>query len=67
MNWACGMVGGVTLLATLWYIIRGRKSYTPPEETIEDYIKRSHVATMSENEESGGLTEESVEIEKKDI
>jgi hypothetical protein len=60
-------VSGVTLLATLWYIVGGRKSYTPPKETTEDYIERTHAATMSEIEEGGGLSEETVEPEKKDI
>jgi hypothetical protein len=67
MNWACVMVGGVSLLATLWYVAWGRKSYNPPEETIEDYIQRGHIVNTSEADENGGVAEESVEPEKKDI
>jgi amino acid transporter len=40
MNWAIVMVGGPIVLATVYYIILGRKSYTPPHETVEDYIVR---------------------------
>jgi choline transport protein len=67
MNWACALVGGVALLATVYYIVWGRKTYTPPKETIEDYIKRYEetTTTSSEKEVSGGLAEESVEGEKK--
>jgi len=66
MNWACVMVGGIVLLATIYYIIIGRKSYTPPPETIEDYIGRAQVTT-TEKEVSGGLAEESAEPEKKEM
>jgi len=66
MNWACVMVGGLVLLATIYYIIWGRKQYTPPAETIEDYIKAYQTSTTSsEKEGSGGLVEESVEVERK--
>jgi choline transport protein len=41
MNWAVAMVGGVGILATVYYIIRGRKSYTPPVITVESYIEKS--------------------------
>jgi hypothetical protein len=47
MNWAIAMVGGVTLLATVYYIFGGRKSYTPPSETIEDFIERYEAAGMT--------------------
>jgi hypothetical protein len=62
------MVGGVVVLATIYYIIWGRKSYTPPNETIEDYVDRYQgTETSAEKEASGGLVEESVEAERKDI
>jgi amino acid transporter len=61
MNWACVMVGGVVLLATVYYIAFGRKTYAPPEETIEEYIERC------EREVRGGVVEESVEVEKRDM
>jgi amino acid transporter len=61
MNWACVMVGGVVLLATVYYIAFGRKTYVPPEETIEEYIERY------EREVRGGVVEESVEVEKRDM
>jgi hypothetical protein len=70
MNWACAMVGGVTLLATIYYIIWGRKSYTPPNETVEDYIQRGQMTTTmssSGKELSSGLVEQSVEAEKRDM
>jgi hypothetical protein len=67
MNWACVMVGGVVVLATIYYIILGRKQYSPPKETIEDYIERSQAAITSEKEVSGVLAEESVVPEKKEI
>jgi len=75
------MVGGTVLLATIYYIIWGRKSYTPPNETIEDYIDRYQgsetsaerepngvFASSTEKETSAGLVEEkSVEADKKDM
>jgi hypothetical protein len=71
MNWAIVMVGGVTLLATAYYIVWGRKTYSPPNETVEDYIKR-HEGTTTSEKESGGVAEEnvveeSVEAEKRDL
>jgi amino acid transporter len=70
MNWAVLMVGGVALLATIYYIIWGRKQYSPPNETVEDYIQRAQAGaqveaqdgtTSSEKEVSGGVTEERLE------
>jgi hypothetical protein len=64
MNWACVMVGGVTLLATIYYAIWGRKTYAPPNETIEDYITRSKdqdVSTSTDKEASGVVAEEIVD------
>jgi hypothetical protein len=66
MNWASAMVGGVALLATIYYIVWGRKTYTPPNETTEDFIER-YEATSVSLEKGGvnsGLAEESVEPEK---
>jgi hypothetical protein len=40
MNWAVVMVGGPIILATVYYITWGHKSYTPPDETVEDFIER---------------------------
>jgi amino acid transporter len=58
MNWGCVMVGGVVVLATVYYVIWGRKTYTPPTDTIEDFLERY--------EETGGsgLVVESVKAEK---
>jgi amino acid transporter len=64
MNWACLMVGGVILLATVYYIIWGRKTYSPPNETIEDYIERNVATTSVEKVVSDGITEERVEAGK---
>jgi hypothetical protein len=47
MNWACAMVGGVALLATIYYVIWGRKVYAPPNETIEDFIERYQAVSAS--------------------
>jgi hypothetical protein len=72
MNWAVLMVGGVALFATIYYIIWGRKQYSPPNETVEDYIQRAQTGaqagdqartTSLEKEVSGGVTEERVEEE----
>jgi amino acid transporter len=67
MNWACVMAGGVFLLATVYYVIWGRKTYTPPKETIEDYIKRSQDTMTPEKEASSGVIEKSIEAERRDI
>jgi amino acid transporter len=77
MNWACVMVGGVVILATVYYMVWGRKVYSPPKETVEDYIERyqdttassekevsSEKEATSEKEVSGGFVEESTEAEK---
>jgi hypothetical protein len=48
MNWASTLVGGIGLLATGYYIAWGRKSYSPPDETVEDYIQRSETAVKDE-------------------
>ena len=39
MNWGIAMYGGVIILSTIYYIISGRKTYSLPEETIEDYLE----------------------------
>jgi amino acid transporter len=36
MNWGIIMYGGVIILATVYYMVRGRYHYTPPDETIKD-------------------------------
>jgi len=41
MNWSVVLVVGIVLLATGYYILGGRKTYAPPDETVEDYIQRS--------------------------
>jgi hypothetical protein len=65
MNWGIVMVGGISLLATVYYMIWGRKTYTPPNETIEAYIER--YGTGPEQEVSGTVTEVIVETEKRDM
>jgi amino acid transporter len=65
MNWAIAMVGGVTLLATIYYIAWGRNTYTPPMETIEVYLER--YGTRSEKDVSERAVEVGVETEKRDI
>jgi amino acid transporter len=52
MNWACVMVGGTVVLATGYYVVWGRKTYTPPTETIEDFMDRYQTSTSSEKEAS---------------
>jgi hypothetical protein len=65
MNWGCVMVGGVIILATIYYIIWGRHTYMPPNETMEDYLERNSGHDESKKEASTehveGMT---VEIEK---
>jgi amino acid transporter len=53
MNWAIVMVGGVIVLATVYYIIWGRKTYTPPNETIEDFMERYEATTASSEKAEG--------------
>jgi hypothetical protein len=67
MNWAIVMVGGVVLLATIYYIFWGRKLYTPPNETIEDYIQRYEGTTLSEKEEPVEIVEGEVETKRHDM
>jgi hypothetical protein len=59
MNWAVLMVGGVALLATLYYIVWGRKQYSPPNDTVEDYIMRAEAGPSEvEEKEASGRVEE---------
>jgi hypothetical protein len=61
MNWSCAMVGGIILFATVYYVIWGRKTYSPPKETIEDYIQRYQATGPSpslEKDVSGEVVEE---------
>ena len=30
MNWGCVMFGGIVVLATAYYVVQGRHTYTPP-------------------------------------
>jgi hypothetical protein len=64
MNWSSAMYGGIIILATIYYVIWGRKQYTPPEETIEDYILNKPGSNV---EEEKSIVVESVEIGKKDM
>jgi hypothetical protein len=54
MNWAIAIVGGLIVLATVYYVAWGHKSYSPPCETVEDYIGRYE----QESDESSAVTEE---------
>jgi hypothetical protein len=38
MNWGIVMYGGVVILSGFYYIIWARKTYTPPGETLEDFM-----------------------------
>ena len=69
MNWAVVLVGGVVVLATVYYIAWGWKQYTPPSETAEDIAERYKATTeSSEKDVSGGsvVVEESVDAGKRD-
>jgi choline transport protein len=59
MNWSCAMVGGTVVLATVYYLVWGRKLYTPPVETIEDYIERYQTTTAASDREVGSVGTES--------
>jgi choline transport protein len=39
MNWAVAMVGGISLSSTVYYIVRGRKTYNLLEVSLQDYIR----------------------------
>jgi amino acid transporter len=67
MNWACVMVGGTVLLATVYYIVWGRKTYTPPSETIEDFMERFQTTSVSEKETSTVPVEDPVVPKELDI
>lgn len=41
MNWGCAMYGGVIILSTAYYAVWGRKTFTPPNETLEDFMEPS--------------------------
>jgi amino acid transporter len=67
MNWACVMVGGTVVLATGYYIVWGRKTYTPPTETIEDFMDRYQSSSSSEKESSAVDAEEVAEAKALDM
>jgi hypothetical protein len=59
MNWAIVMVGGPAVLATVYYFIWGRKIYSPPNDTVEDYIERYEASEVSfEKDMSVGVARE---------
>jgi hypothetical protein len=64
MNWSCVMYGGIVILSTVYYVIWARKSFTPPTETLEDYIRAQSGYDV---EEENGAELESVEPVKKDM
>jgi hypothetical protein len=35
------MYGGVIILSTAYYAVWGRKTFTPPNETLEDFMEPS--------------------------
>jgi hypothetical protein len=65
MNWAIGLVGGIVLLATIYYVAWGRKSYTPPDETVDDYIERSAANDLSEKDVGSAAGEDRVLADEK--
>jgi len=65
MNWASAMVGGITLFATIYYIIRGRRTYLPPKETVEDFIER-YEATAASDTGMSGVEQKIVQPEKQE-
>jgi amino acid transporter len=67
MNWAVVMVGGTIVLATAYYAVWGRKTYTPPTETIEDFMDRYQTTTSSEKASSAVEVEEASETKALDI
>jgi len=58
------MYAGITILSTVYYIIWARKSFTPPKETIEDYIRAE---TGDDLMEENVVILDSVEPAKKEI
>jgi amino acid transporter len=69
MNWAIAMVGGIVVLATVYYMVWARKIYSPPNDTVEDYIER-YETTLSSSEKASGVvadTTESVHAGKRDM
>jgi len=57
MNWAIVLVGGIVILATVYYWLGGRRTYTPPEETLDDYVGQSEATMKSDKEMSSGVAE----------
>jgi hypothetical protein len=58
MNWAIVMLGGPVVLATAYYLLGGRRTYTPPTETVDDFIDRYEAATQSSETELGSAVAE---------
>jgi hypothetical protein len=59
MNWAILMLGGPVVLATVYYLLGGRKTYTPPDQTVDDYIVRYEaIAESLEKEMSSCVAKE---------
>jgi hypothetical protein len=40
MNWGIVMYGGVAIFAATYYILWGRKTFHPPEDTFEHLFKK---------------------------
>jgi hypothetical protein len=64
MNWSCVMVGGIFVWSTVYYIVWGRYTYTPPNETIDDYIEDISSYDVGKTEASAMHVEEkTVEVD----
>ena len=40
MNWGCLIYGFVVIFATIYYILRGKKVYTPPVDKVRGYLQQ---------------------------
>jgi hypothetical protein len=50
MNWGIVMYGGITILATTYYMIGGRKTFAPPKDTLEDLLTTEEYDVKVETE-----------------
>jgi len=58
MNWAIAVVGGIILLATIYYVAYGRRVYTPPDQSVEGYIEQYEATAASDRVSSSVLFDE---------
>src|ERR1700712_3760366 len=52
MNWGIVMYGGVAIFAAIYYVLWGRKAFSPPDDAFEHLLKTDYSAETSDEASS---------------